>query len=120
MFQEVSLLPAEVIVGHIQDYFVVAIGIDGFSGHALSAEVHVSGVGEHSYVLGQGVTGSYAMVFIIWRNQEKVVPDFVLCDFMLHRFFGEDKADTRAILYVLPGAVAVMNLKLQIRAGGNS
>src|SRR6266478_4965031 len=39
VLQKVGLLPPEVIVRHIENYFVAAIGIDGFGRHAFPAKV---------------------------------------------------------------------------------
>ena len=60
------------------------------------------------------------MVVIIRRNQEEVVPDFVLRNLVLHRFPGKHQSDAGVVLYVLTTMVAVVHLKLQVRACRNS
>ena len=59
------------------------------------------------------------MIVIIGGDQEQIVPNLVLCNFMLHRFPGKNQADASAVFYVLAGVVAVVHLKLQIRARRN-
>src|SRR4029077_13364202 len=54
------------------------------------------------------------------RDEEHVVPDFILTNLMLDGFPREYQADASAILYVQSMMIAVVNLKLQIAAGRDS
>jgi hypothetical protein len=60
------------------------------------------------------------MISVVRRNQEKVIPHFLLRNLVLDRLFGEDQADAGAVFYVFGGVIAVMNLELQIGTSGNS
>src|SRR4029453_3899989 len=85
-FQEVDLLPAEIVVRHVKQEFAAAVGKERFSAHALAAEVHVRGVGERENVFGECGAGGDSVVVVIGRNKEKVIPHFVLLDFVMNRF----------------------------------
>jgi len=60
------------------------------------------------------------MIVVVRRNQEKIVPDFVLGNFMLYRFLGKYQTDAGAIFFVPACVVAIVNLKLQVGAGRNA
>src|SRR5271157_5129305 len=120
MFQEVSLLPAKVIVRHIQYHFMMSIRINSFGRHTLSAKMHVRRISQDGYIFRQSVTGSDPMIGIVGWDQEQIIPDFVLANLVFHRLFSKHQADTGAVFNIIASMVAVVNLKLQVRSRWNS
>ncbi len=56
MFQEIGFLPAEVIIRHVKNHFMPAVGIDGLCLHAFSAKMHMGGIGQNGDIFGQSET----------------------------------------------------------------
>src|SRR5205085_10851546 len=99
--------------------FAAAVRIDGFRGHALTTKVHVSGISNGHDVFGKDEARSYFVVAVARRNEKPVIPDLVLRHAMGDRGFREYKADAGTVRHGLSKPVAVVHLKLQVRASGN-
>src|SRR5260221_12884066 len=107
-------------MGNVEEHLFTAIRIDGLGQHVFAAKMHMRRVGHRDNIFRQSKAGSHTVIVVVGRDEKHVVPNFVLPNLMLDRFWCEYHADASAGLYAQAMMIAVLNLKLQTAARRHS